>query len=193
MLASSPTINHVLTDDCGNIATIAPMDQSELPQYTVPIIKKGQPDDSYKFQPLPEPTGDYPFHLDMSKIVQTDDQKMTFHMVGDTGNTRGNDSQLKVVEAMTEQYNDVSDKPQFLYYLGDIVYNYGEAGDYEAQFFKPYADYPAPIVAIAGNHYADVNPDALPYKSLDAFTAVFCDKTSQTISFSNHAARKSMV
>jgi len=114
-------------------------------------------------------------------------------MAGDTGNTRGNDSQLKVVEAMIEQYNDVTDKPQFLYHLGDIVYNYGEAGDYAAQFFKPYADYPAPIVAIAGNHDADVNPDALPYKSLDAFTAVFCDKAPQTVNFSNHAARKSTV
>ncbi|MDB5148259.1 MAG: metallophosphoesterase, partial [Mucilaginibacter sp.] len=28
-----------------------------------PVIKKDQPDDSYKFQPLPEPSGNYPYHL----------------------------------------------------------------------------------------------------------------------------------
>lgn len=169
------------------------MDQNELPKYTVPVIKKDQPDDSYKFQPPPQPTGDYPFHLDMKTIVKPNDQKMIFHMVGDTGNTRANDSQLKVVEAMIEQYDDEFDRPQFLYHLGDIVYNYGEAEGYEAQFFKPYADYPAAIMAISGNHDGDVNPGVAPYKSLDAFAAVFCDKSPQTVSFGNHAARKSMV
>jgi len=114
-------------------------------------------------------------------------------MVGDTGNVRDNISQLKVVEAMTAQYSDAHDKPQFLFHLGDIVYNYGEVEGYEPQFFKPYGDYPAPIMAIAGNHDADVNPLVAPYKSLEAFTAVFCDSKPRTVSFSNNAARKSMV
>lgn len=169
------------------------MEQNEFTKYTVPVIKNDQPDDSYKFQPLPKPKGKYPFHLDLKKIVETNNQKMIFHMVGDTGNVYENSSQLKVVESMIEQYNDLSARPQFLYHLGDIVYNYGEVEGYEAQFFKPYANYPAPIVAIPGNHDGDVNPTALPYKSLDAFVAVFCDTEPRTIAFSNNASRQSIV
>jgi acid phosphatase type 7 len=169
------------------------MDLSTPPRYNVPVIKKGQPDDSYKFQSLPQPTGSYPFHLDLTKIVTPDDKKMIFHILGDTGDLTNNRNQLKVVDAMATQYHDVRDKPQFLYHLGDIVYNHGEADKYEAQFFKPYAKYPGPIVAIAGNHDSDVNPLAeTPYKSLDAFMAVFCDTEPCAISFSNNAARKSI-
>lgn len=176
----------------GNNATLAPMDQYEFPKYAVPVIKKGQPDDSFKFQPLPQPTGEYPFHLQLDKIIQTDNQKLIFHITGDTGDLLNNHNQLKVVEAMAGQFDDASDKPQFLYHVGDIVYNHGEASRYADQFFKPYASYPAPIMAIPGNHDADVNPLVEPYKSLDAFTSVFCDTAPQTVSFSKNAARKSI-
>ncbi|PIH03163.1 hypothetical protein CS542_02885 [Pedobacter sp. IW39] len=63
----------------------------------------------------------------------------------------------------------------FLYHVGDIVYHFGEAEQYDASF-HPYKDYPAPIYAIAGNQH-DVNPNAKPpYSSLTPFTSVFAER-----------------
>jgi hypothetical protein len=148
-----------------------------------PVIKKGQPDDTNKFQPLPKPSGPYPYHLSRSGSSQ----KMSFHMAGDTGNLLNTGFQGLVAGAMAGQYQTVpeADRPQFLYHLGDVVYNYGEAERYAGQFFRPFGDYPGPIFAIAGNHDSDVNPAApVPYQSLDAFTTVFCDKVSRPVTFS---------
>lgn len=165
---------------------------------SIPLFKKYQTDDSSKFQPLPEPTGSYPFHLPIEHIIPSvSSQKLVFHMVGDTGSILNPDFQKLVAEHMISQYEGESkeeDQPQFLYHLGDIVYNFGEAGNYPAQFFGPYHKYPAPIFSIPGNHDSDVNPDSLsPYNSLDAFKAVFCDYESRNISFSGSTRRSSMV
>jgi len=166
-------------------------------KYSVPVIKKDQPDDSYKFRPLPKPTGKYPYHLAVADVCAgISDQQVVFHMVGDTGSVRKADFQRMVAGIMAGQYQTGSDKsrPQFLYHLGDVVYNYGEAEHYYDQFFKPYEDYPGPILAIAGNHDSDVNPDStVRYQSLDAFAAVFCDTVARPIIFSRNAARTSMV
>src|SRR5690606_18145753 len=82
----------------------------------------------------------------------------------------------------------------FLFHLGDVVYNHGEAHEYPVQFLKPYQHYPAPIFAIAGNHDGDINPSApSPYQSLDAFMDVFCDTHSRSVSYGSGANRKSMV
>lgn len=117
-------------------------------------------------------------------------------MLGDTGSIRNPDYQKLVVSEMIRQYEKTEGtgfEPQFLYHLGDIVYNYGEASQYKRQFFEPYQKYPGPIFAIPGNHDSDINPDSrVSYKSLDAFRAVFCDTTSKTVSFSGNAERKSM-
>lgn len=162
--------------------------------YSSPVIKKDQPDDTYKFQPLPEPTGRYPYRLklpDNGTGMSTD--KLVFHLVGDTGSLRSPDFQRQVATAMGRQYEVApADQPRFLYHLGDVVYNFGEKENYYSQFFKPYQYYPGPVYAIAGNHDSDVNPASpLPYKSLDSFTSVFCDSHSQNIIFSREAQRKS--
>src|SRR5690606_26244584 len=85
-------------------------------------------------------------------------------------------------------------QPTFLFHLGDIVYNYGEANEYPAQFLKPYKNYPAPIFAIAGNHDGDINPNASsPYQSLDAFMDVFCDTHSRAITYDSGVNRQSVI
>ncbi|GAA3959690.1 metallophosphoesterase family protein [Mucilaginibacter dorajii] len=162
-----------------------------------PVFKLNQPDDQYKFLPLPAPTGNYPYHLNIDGIVpDPPNQKMVFHMAGDTGNVKPDSQVHLIVAEMAAQCNVANEenRPQFLFHLGDIVYHHGEADRYEKQFFKPFEQYPAPIFAIAGNHDSDVNPiSAAPYQSLDAYTAVFCDTASRPISFSGGAVRKSMV
>jgi predicted phosphodiesterase len=165
---------------------------------TAPVFKKGQPDDSHKFQPLPAPSGSYPYHLSLLDIVpHASHQKMVFHIVGDTGSVGRMDFQQGVAHEMARQYSHKKshdDQPKFLYHLGDIVYNYGEAEYYKQQFFEPYSVYPGTIFAIAGNHDSDINPSIpVPYQSLDAFTTVFCDTQRRKIVFSGDQDRESMV
>jgi predicted phosphodiesterase len=162
-----------------------------------PVFKLDQPDDTYKFQPLPPPTGLYPYHLSINKILPgINDQKIVFHMVGDTGSVRHPENIQLVAAEMSKQYEmaAIADKPQFLYHLGDIVYNHGEAACYNQQFFSPYKNYPGPIFAIAGNHDSDVNPaNPVPYHSLDAFTKVFCDTVSNPVNLGGNTDRMSMI
>jgi predicted phosphodiesterase len=166
-------------------------------KYNIPVIKKDQPDDSFKFQNLPSPTGQYPYHitLDQADIPSSPD-KLVFHMLGDTGSLRSPDFQKLVAGQMQEQFVGAgsADQPAFLYHLGDLVYNHGEVERYQTQFFEPYKNYPRPIFAIPGNHDSDVNPDnPIPYTSLEAFTKVFCTPVSADITFSGGSNRKSMV
>ena len=166
-------------------------------KYTSPVLKKDQPDDSFKFQPLPRPSGNYPYHLSLQTIKPAiSTNKMVFHMLGDTGSVRNLDFQCVVVGEMIGQYETAAiaeDKPQFLYHLGDIVYNFGEEQNYYDQFFSPYRYYPGLMFAIAGNHDSDVNPQSqVPYSSLDAFIKVFCDSTSHKIEFSGDTEKKSI-
>lgn len=165
---------------------------------STPVLKKEREDDTYKFQPLPKPSGHYPYHLSLCDIKPgVSNEQVVFHMVGDTGSVRNPSFQKLVSGEMARQYfTSVLEetKPQFLYHLGDVVYNFGEAEQYYNQFFAPYQKYPEPIFAIAGNHDSDVNPNGLsPYKSLEAFTAVFCDKMQRKVSFSGGEDRKSMI
>jgi predicted phosphodiesterase len=166
-------------------------------KYTTPVIKKNQPDDSFKFQNLPDPTGEYPFHLVLDKVVVPgDSDQLTFHMVGDTGSLRSPDFQKLVAGQLEDQFTVQSGqaKPAFLYHLGDVVYNHGELERFEKQFFVPYKNYPAPIFAIPGNHDSDVNPDnPVPYTSLSAFMRVFCTNEAGEVVFSGGSARHSMV
>lgn len=155
-----------------------------------PVFKLGQPDDNYKYQPLPPPPGKYPYRLTHAGKNQ---QQLSFHMVGDTGGMRDIEKQHRVAAAMARQYQLAANQPEFLFHLGDLVYNYGETESYEKQFFQPYENYPGHIYAIAGNHDSDVNPTAAPYKSLDAFMAVFCDTEPREVSFGGNTQRKSGV
>ncbi|WP_184549614.1 metallophosphoesterase family protein [Mucilaginibacter sp. FT3.2] len=158
--------------------------------YRIPVLKKDQPDDNYKFLPLPGATGQYPYHLRLDNILPgTDPDRMSFHIAGDTGGVLHPEARENIVRQMAAQKEG-----SFLYHLGDVVYHHGEATQYESQFFTPFEQYPGPIFAIAGNHDSDVNPNsAVPYQSLDAFKTVFCSATPQKVVFSGKSNRKSMV
>ena len=173
---------------------------SILPSQKVvkPVLKKNQPDDSFKFQPLPKPSGSYPYQLKLAEIIPNPPQgKLVFHLVGDTGGIKSPRFQQLIASEMAQQYKEAkvaADRPSFLFHLGDIVYHFGEAEQFYNQFFKPYSIYPGPIFAIAGNHDSDVNPlSSEPYASLAAFTTVFCSAEAETVSFSGGASRKSMI
>lgn len=162
------------------------------------VFKTGQIDDSHTFQPLPLPSGSYPFRLKLEEESASEKpQAMVFHMVGDTGGFKQPELQKQVAGQMAQQYLNAicpEERPSFLYHLGDIVYHYGEADQYESQFLQPYETYPGPIYAIAGNHDTDVNPNCGEhYESLEAFYAAFCNTCPATIHFGTGLKRKSQV
>jgi len=159
-----------------------------------PLFKLNQPDDNYKFQPLPQPFGAYPYRLKPAMEL-TDSNKLVFQVAGDTGGLKSPAFQKLIAVEMGKQYHQAknpADKPSFLYHVGDIVYHFGEADQYERQFFTPYQDYPSTIYAIAGNHDSDVNQAAkVPYSSLYPFTSVFCGKTPRPVPFGTNLNRMS--
>ena len=65
------------------------------------------------------------------------------------------------------------DIPSFLFHLGDVVYYFGESTYYYDQFYEPYRDYPAPIIAIPGNHDGVIYSSD-PEPTLSAFLRNFC-------------------
>ncbi|AOM77074.1 metallophosphoesterase family protein [Pedobacter steynii] len=162
------------------------------------VFKTDQIDDSHTFQALPLPSGSYPYRLNLEvQQLPEKPQAMVFHMVGDTGGFKQPDLQKQIAGQMAQQYLNAicpEERPSFLYHLGDIVYHYGEADQYESQFLQPYESYPGPIYAIAGNHDTDVNPNCPePYESLEAFYAAFCNTCPATIHFGTGLKRKSQV
>lgn len=106
-------------------------------------------------------------------IVQR--RQITFHATGDCGNTRGPKTQDHVIDKMHDDFTDADPReiPQFCLLLGDIVYSFGEPQYYYDQFYDPYRSYPAPILAVAGNHDGMISPLA-GAKSLDAYLRNFC-------------------
>ena len=66
-----------------------------------------------------------------------------------------------------------ADVPSFFYHLGDVVYYFGEATYYYDQFYEPIRNYPAPIIAIPGNHDGVVWSGD-PETTLEAFLRNFC-------------------
>ncbi len=101
--------------------------------------------------------------------------QIVFHCVGDTGSVVGPDTQNLVSDKMVADFSDTNpaDVPSFFYHLGDVVYYFGEATYYYDQFYEPYRDYPAPIVAIPGNHDGVVWSGD-PETTLEAFLRNFC-------------------
>jgi hypothetical protein len=106
-------------------------------------------------------------------------EQIVFHSVGDTGSVVGPATQSLVADKMVTDFNETiaADVPSFFFHLGDVVYYFGEATYYYDQFFEPYRDYPAPILAIPGNHDGVVYPKD-PSPTLDAFVRNFCAATS---------------
>jgi acid phosphatase type 7 len=136
------------------------------------------------FQPLPPPTGDYPYRLALDSVLGShavaairNAGKLVLHMMGDTGGVKSPQPQHIVAAAMEKDFKaPAADRPSFLYLLGDIIYFHGERSEYYPQLYEPYATYPAPIMAIPGNH--DGDPVAGGEPSLAAFVDHFCSKTS---------------
>ena len=104
-----------------------------------------------------------------------DSGQIVFHSVGDTGSVEGPTTQSLVADKMVSDFSEANsaDVPSFFFHLGDVVYYFGEATYYYDQFFEPYRDYPAPIIAIPGNHDGVVYAND-PEPTLDAFLRNFC-------------------
>jgi predicted phosphodiesterase len=140
-----------------------------------------QPHGNQRFQPLPPPTGQPPYHLALDQVLPPeqlkaiqDSGRILLHVAGDTGGVKAPQSQQIVAMAMEQQFEfaDVALRPAFFYHLGDVVYYFGEAKEYFSQFYDPYVHYPAPIFAIPGNHDGDVTDGSDP--SLTAFVNNLC-------------------
>jgi calcineurin-like phosphoesterase family protein len=127
---------------------------------------------------LPEPKLTLADVLDVSEAsLQSQVEgygQLVFHSTGDTGSTRGPKEQNLVADKMVADFtDDDKDKPLFFFHLGDVIYSFGEGKYYYDQFYEPYRDYPAPIVALAGNHDGMVAPGT-KVASLAAFLENFC-------------------
>ena len=162
------------------------------------------------FEPLPPPTGNYPFRLDLEDVLGrpaamriAEAGKWVFHCVGDTGNrSHGADAQDSVAFHMEEQVNHLlnpdgpspeidTEGPSLFYHLGDVVYFNGERERYEGQFYDPYLHYPPPIVAIAGNHDGATVPGGDP--SLLGFMENFCAAQPQHTWMAGQSNRTTMI
>ncbi len=105
----------------------------------------------------------------------TEAGQIVFHSVGDTGSVEGPTTQSLVADKMVTDFTEenAADVPSFFFQLGDVVYYFGEATYYYDQFFEPYRSYPAPILAVAGNHDGVVYAND-PATSLEAYLRNFC-------------------
>ena len=128
-----------------------------------------------QLEPIPVPRSTAP--MDLSWVLGSNATdaiekagQIVFHTVGDTGGIQKPDFQFAVAEAMAD---DSESGAAFWYHLGDVVYYCGQEQYYYEQFYDPYRNYNAPILAIPGNHDGAVfsGEDA---KSLDAFVENFC-------------------
>ena len=109
----------------------------------------------------------------VQKITQSG--QLVFHSTGDTGNTRGPESQNLVADKLVADFCDEhpKERPSFFSILGGVIYSFGEPQYYYDQFYEPYRDYPAPILALAGNHDGMVAPGTNA-TTLAAFMENFC-------------------
>ena len=114
----------------------------------------------------------------VSAIVKAN--RITFHAVGDTGAAKRNDpsTEASVADLMVAEVDAGGPAaPSFLFHLGDVVYNFGEAKYYYDQFYEPLRAYDRPIFAIPGNHDGMVfgaTSDRPANTTLEAFLRNFC-------------------
>jgi hypothetical protein len=101
--------------------------------------------------------------------------QLVFHAVGDTGSVSGPENISKVADKMVADFDEEATQnvPRFFFHLGDVIYNFGEMQYYYDQFYEPYREYAAPILAIAGNHDGMVAPGTTTV-TLAAFLENFC-------------------
>jgi hypothetical protein len=141
---------------------------------------------THPFQPLPSPTGVYPYHLDLASVLGDKavakieaDGEILFHLIGDTGGIKDPAPQQLVAAGLEKDFGDGGGaapfKASFLYLLGDCIYYNGDEAQYYPQFYEPYIHYPAPIMAVPGNH--DGDPIDASATTLDGFIQNFCTST----------------
>jgi hypothetical protein len=131
-----------------------------------------------RFQPLPAPLGQPPYHFELTTAFPdvaaaiAEAGHLVFHTVGDTGGIGNASAQAAVARAMKGDLNrPTAERPMFFYHLGDVVYFFGEPGNYYEQFYDPYDHYDIPIIAIPGNHDGDVQDSS--QTSLAGWVAYF--------------------
>jgi hypothetical protein len=122
----------------------------------------------------------YGNHGPQVKQIIEDAGKIIFHALGDSGasNAGKYPNELHVADQVTVDAHSSSqpNRPAFLFHLGDVVYNFGEARYYYDQFYEPFRNYPAPIFAIPGNHDSFVVPGTPDGEyPLDTFQRNFCN------------------
>ena len=133
-----------------------------------------------KFEPLPPPTGSFPYRLATSELgLPPATSERVLHVTGDTGGVKDPNPQMNVAEAMTAdlQAGGAGLAPAYFYHVGDVVYFDGAERQYGPQFYEPYAHYNAPILAIPGNHDGEENTEEPGVASLSAFMENFCAST----------------
>jgi hypothetical protein len=157
--------------------------------------------DRARFKPLPPPPGAPPFRMNLRDVVGsavmeqiTQRGKLVFHTVGDTGqHGHGAAAQESVSFHMERQIKGANvpeaDKPCLYYHLGDVIYFNGELRMYPEQFYEPYQFYPAPIVAIPGNHDGE---NVRGETSLGAFVSNFCTTTPHIPPMPGQSRRRTM-
>jgi hypothetical protein len=106
--------------------------------------------------------------------------QIVFHATGDCGSTSGPTTQNEVTDKMIGDFDESHpmEAPQFCLLLGDVVYNFGETQYYYDQFYEPYRNYHAPVLAAAGNHDGMLSPLAHE-TSLSAYLRNFCSDPAQ--------------
>jgi hypothetical protein len=166
---------------------------------TLIVSRSPDPATKQQPQPLPQPTGQSPFHLSLDQVLPPatiqaiqSSGRMVFHMVGDTGGVKSPQDQEIVATHMEQDLavTDPTTRPAFFYILGDVVYYYGQASEYYPQFYEPYTHYDAPILAIPGNHDGDLIGSSV--SSLAAFVENFCSITPHISTEAGDSARDTM-
>jgi len=134
-------------------------------------------------EPIPAPQVDPPV-MDLGSVLGADAiaqiqsaGQIVFHSVGDTGGIKNPSPQLAVADAMCADLVNktyATGLPAFFYHLGDVVYYFGQEQYYPEQFYDPYRNYNAPILAIPGNHDGVLFAKEPVDYSLQAFVENFC-------------------
>jgi hypothetical protein len=156
-----------------------------------------------KALPFPAPRGGTEPQLTFAEVVANNrsildrisaNGQIVFHATGDCGSTKGPATQNQVSDKMVSDFDeaDPAEVPQFNFLLGDIVYSFGEAQYYYDQFYEPYRDYHAPILAVAGNHDGMISP-LQHEKSLQAFLRNFCSDCFEVSPDAGHLSRTAQI
>lgn len=144
-------------------------------------------------QQIPHPRDPAHMQLDLAAFIPPEvaaaiktAKQISFHAVGDTGAAKVSRSQsaltsieheAHVADSMAADLQPNGDGPAFLFHLGDVIYNFGEAQYYYDQFYEPFRAYDRPIFAVPGNHDGAAfgqGSSAPQVPTLDAFLTNFC-------------------